>query len=110
MSTREDRSSASRHRSRHLAGVTSIGAAAAYILLARPRLLKWGATDQESQEPLLGDNVITNADLTATRAITIRASADQVWPWIVQLGQGRGAGPRGSSVGTSPQRSRSRAT
>ena len=29
-------------------------------------------------------------DLTATRAITVRASADQVWPWIAQLGQGRG--------------------
>ena len=33
---------------------------------------------------------VANADLTATRAITIRASADQVWPWIAQLGQGRG--------------------
>jgi hypothetical protein len=31
-----------------------------------------------------------NADLIATRAITIRASAEQVWPWIAQLGQGRG--------------------
>ncbi len=29
-------------------------------------------------------------DLTATRAITIRASADRAWPWIAQLGQGRG--------------------
>ena len=30
------------------------------------------------------------ADLTATRAVTIRAGADVVWPWIAQLGQGRG--------------------
>jgi hypothetical protein len=30
------------------------------------------------------------ADLAATRAITVRASIVQVWPWIAQLGQGRG--------------------
>jgi hypothetical protein len=78
-------------RSRYAVGVTAIGgAAAAYIFLARPRHLRWGATDKEADEPLPGDQLIANADLTATRAITIRASADQVWPWIAQLGQGRG--------------------
>jgi hypothetical protein len=30
------------------------------------------------------------ASITATRAITVAASADHVWPWIAQLGQGRG--------------------
>lgn len=71
--------------------ITVIGAAAAaYVFLARPRYLSWGATDQESDVPLPGDALIANADLTATRAITIRASADQVWPWVAQLGQGRG--------------------
>jgi hypothetical protein len=76
---------------RRYAGLAAIGgAAAAYILLARPRQLRWGATGQESVEPLPGDDLIVNADLTATRAITVRASADQVWPWVAQLGQGRG--------------------
>jgi hypothetical protein len=65
-------------------------ATAAYILLARPRQLRWGATDEESERSLPGDDLIENADLIATRAITIRASAEQVWPWIAQLGQGRG--------------------
>ena len=78
-------------RWRYVRGMTAIGcAAAAYILFARARQLRWGATDQESDAPLPGDELIANADLTATRAITIRASADQVWPWIAQLGQGRG--------------------
>ena len=49
-----------------------------------------GATDEESDGPLLGDDLIAIPDMVATRAITIRASADQVWPWIAQLGQGRG--------------------
>jgi hypothetical protein len=78
-------------KSRFVVSGTAIGGAvAAYILLARQRQLGWGATDQETEASLLGDDLITNADLSATRAITIRASADQVWPWIEQLGQGRG--------------------
>jgi hypothetical protein len=36
------------------------------------------------------DELIGQADLTATRAISIRCSADHVWPWIAQIGQGRG--------------------
>ena len=59
-------------------------------LFARRRQLRWGATGQESDGALPGDDLIASPDLTATRAITIRASADQVWPWIAQLGQGRG--------------------
>jgi hypothetical protein len=49
-----------------------------------------GATDQESDGSLPGDDLIANPDLTATRAITVHTSAEQVWPWIAQLGQGRG--------------------
>jgi len=76
---------------RNVARATAVGAAAAaYVLVGRPRQLSWGATDPESAQPLSGDELIAHADLTATRAITIRASADRVWPWIAQLGQGRG--------------------
>jgi hypothetical protein len=78
-------------RSRYLAALSVIGGpVAAYTLLARRWQLRWGTTDKESEEQLPGDDLIENADITATRAITIRASAGQVWPWIAQLGQGRG--------------------
>lgn len=78
-------------RSRYVMGLSAAAsAAAAYILVARPRQLRWGATDEESEGTLPGDDLIENPDITATRAITIRASAAQVWPWIAQLGQGRG--------------------
>jgi hypothetical protein len=78
-------------KSRYVVAGTAIGGAVAtYILLARQRQLGWGATAQESGAALLGDDLIANSDLCATRAITIRASADQVWPWIAQMGQGRG--------------------
>jgi len=61
---------------------------AAAVLRARQR--RWGATDDEVNRTLPGDDLISRADLTATRAITIHATAAQVWPWIAQLGQGRG--------------------
>jgi hypothetical protein len=66
------------------------GAAAGYIFFGRPRHLRWGATDQESEGPLPGDELIADPDLASTRAITIHAPADRVWLWVAQLGQGQG--------------------
>jgi hypothetical protein len=78
-------------RCRYAAGVSTIGVAAAvYILVARPRQLRWGASARECEAPLPGDDLIASPDLVATRAITVRTSASRVWPWIAQLGQGRG--------------------
>jgi len=78
-------------KSRYLVALSLIGGATvACTVIARRWQLRWGATDQESEEPLPGDDLIAHADLAATRAITIRASSSEVWPWIAQLGQGRG--------------------
>jgi hypothetical protein len=63
---------------------------AAYIGGGRSWQLRWGATGEEVSASLAGDALIATADLVATRAITIRAPADLIWPWIAQLGQGRG--------------------
>jgi hypothetical protein len=52
--------------------------------------LRWGATDEEVDAFLPGDDVVSDADVTATRAVTVRAAVADVWPWIAQLGQGRG--------------------
>jgi hypothetical protein len=76
---------------RYVAAATALaGAGAACVLLARPWHLRWGATEQESRAPLPGDDLLANPDLAATRAITVGASTAEVWPWIAQLGQGRG--------------------
>jgi hypothetical protein len=69
--------------------ITSMAIVAAAAVLRR-RQLRWGATDAEITEPRSGDELVPDPDLTATRAITISAGVDDVWPWIVQLGQGRG--------------------
>jgi hypothetical protein len=63
---------------------------AAGVALLRARSLRSGATDAELNMALPGDELVRDADLTATRAVTVEAGADRVWPWIAQLGQGRG--------------------
>ena len=77
-------------RSPGLRSVALVGAAAAAGAVLRARYLRWGATDEEANVVLPGDGFLRHADLTATRAITVAASADRVWPWLAQLGQGRG--------------------
>lgn len=69
---------------------TALVAATVAVPLLRSQLLRWGATPQEIAARLPGDDLVADARLTATRAITIDAPADDVWPWVVQLGQGRG--------------------
>ena len=62
----------------------------AYVRLVRPWLLRWGATPEEAHRPLPGDELIPHPAMSATRALTIQAPVDRVWPWVVQIGQGRG--------------------
>ncbi|GAA6525261.1 SRPBCC family protein [Intrasporangium sp. DVR] len=57
---------------------------------ARYSLLNWGATHAELSETLPGDDLLPHANRVATRAITVDGPPDSVWPWIAQLGQGRG--------------------
>lgn len=72
------------------AGIIIGGAVAATVSSARGRYLRWGVTAGEAADFLPGDDLVPHADVTATRAMTIRAPAAGVWPWIAQLGQGRG--------------------
>jgi hypothetical protein len=71
-----------------LAGAVA-GAVAAYILWIRPRILRWGATDEEVNRPLPGDALLPTAQMEETHAITIHAPASRVWPWLVQIGHQR---------------------
>src|SRR5450755_2108292 len=66
------------------------GALVAYMLLVRARLLDWGTTSDERLAALPGDELVSPANIQATRAVTVDAPAEVVWPWIAQMGQGRG--------------------
>ena len=79
-----------RHRglgSKMVGVAMALGAAtAAYLLYIRPWQLRWGATDEELARPMPGDEVVERPTFNATRAVTIRARPEEVWPWIVQMG------------------------
>ncbi|HEY6958541.1 MAG TPA: SRPBCC family protein [Candidatus Limnocylindria bacterium] len=71
-----------------VAGVGVLGASGAVV--ARRSYRRLGATESESREALPGDGVVTHPDVHYTHAITIAAAPEDVWPWIAQLGVGRG--------------------
>ncbi|GGL13990.1 SRPBCC family protein [Planomonospora parontospora] len=72
-------------------GLLIVGvAAAAYPLLLRRRCLTWGATAEEAESSLPGDELLPDPGLVATRAVAIDAPPGAVWPWLVQMGSGRG--------------------
>lgn len=67
-------------RRRYAAELAAIGiGVAACFLIARPRYLRWAATHEETQEPLPGDDLIVKPNLSATRAVTVRAAVEQVF-------------------------------
>jgi hypothetical protein len=71
-------------------GATQIAAVLPAAPLLRRWYTHWGATIDEARGRLPGDELVPEAQLSSTRAITIDAPAAQVWPWLAQIGQGRG--------------------
>lgn len=63
---------------------------AGFVFLARPWYRTWGATADELRRPLPGDQIVPGDVTQETRAISIAAPVDAVWPWVAQLGQYRG--------------------
>lgn len=51
----------------------------------------WGSTRAEQLRVYPGDELLPSPILSWTHAITIHAPADEVWPWIAQMGEERGA-------------------
>ncbi len=58
--------------------------------LIHPGLLRSGATPGEERRPLPRDELVPLPMWEATRAVTIDASPAEVWPWVAQMGYGRG--------------------
>jgi hypothetical protein len=60
-----------------------------YLLLIRPWQLRWGATDAEVAREMPGDDFIPEPTFDATRAVTVNAPPEMIWPWLVQIGHKR---------------------
>lgn len=68
----------------------SAAAAITFRFAVRPWWKSWGVNPSETTIALPGDDVIANANGGETRAITIDAPLGAVWPWLMQMGYGRG--------------------
>jgi hypothetical protein len=78
------------------AAVTALGTAglavSAHVAsygLWRHWCLTWGAMTSETEAVLPGDDLLSEPDIVTTRAISVEAPVDLVWPWLVQMGPGR---------------------
>jgi len=57
-----------------------------YVRYVRPRQLSWGATPEEVIRPMPGDDLVFKPTFNASRAITISAPPERIWPWLLQTG------------------------
>jgi len=63
---------------------------ALYVALVRHWHMRWGATPDEVRRAMPGDSLVRDPFEVTTRAITIDAWPAHVWPWLAQMGKGRG--------------------
>jgi hypothetical protein len=61
----------------------------AYLFMIRPWLSHWGATEAELQLALPADALVAAPDFDATRAVTIDARPEDIYPWLLQWGFGK---------------------
>ena len=62
---------------------------AIYLAVLRPWSHHRGATDAEVSGSLPGDDLVPTPKIAYTQAITIDRPAEEVWPWLVQIGYQR---------------------
>lgn len=71
---------------RMLAAGLVLAGAGLYLRLGRPKVLNWGATAEEVAMVMPGDDVLPDATLQTTRAVSVQAPPESIWPWLVQMG------------------------
>lgn len=67
--------------------------AGAYVIAGRRAVLNWGADKAEVEARLPGDELLEAPDGVSTRAVTVKAPPQAVWPWLAQMGPA----PRGGA-------------
>jgi hypothetical protein len=78
-----------RHHRPSRAVALASGLVGAYLAVGRPLMLHWGATCEELTKPLPGDELVEHPAVQSTRAVTVEAPPEAVWPWLAQVGQDR---------------------
>jgi Polyketide cyclase / dehydrase and lipid transport len=81
-----------RINARHIPGRLALTGAIAftlYLVVYRPLQLHWGASEEEVTRSMPGDEIQPRPIFDATRAVTIQAPPEQIWPWLAQIGYRR---------------------
>jgi hypothetical protein len=60
------------------------------IILLMPWMDRWGATDEEIAATFPGDELVASPAIFYNRAVTVNATPEEIYPWIVQLGAEKG--------------------
>jgi hypothetical protein len=66
------------------------GLAVAFYLQLREQQQHWGVVPGDRDRRLAGDDLVPEAEIVETRTLTVDATPAAVWPWLVQMGYGRG--------------------
>lgn len=70
--------------------LSGVAASIAYLRVIRPWMLSWGVQQEDLLLSYQGEGVLPDPKIDSMHAITIDAPPSRVWPWLVQLGQGKG--------------------
>lgn len=70
--------------------VSAVVVIGTYLLVLGPWQRRWGATDEEVRRAMPGEGLLRRDAPSITRAVTIDASPEDVFPWLLQIGYGRG--------------------
>ncbi|MFN8028230.1 MAG: hypothetical protein U0W40_18265 [Acidimicrobiia bacterium] len=78
-------------RRRLLIAVAAIAAVkvVAYRTWVKPWMFHWGAIPDEVDAELPGDELVDGTGPRTTRAVTVDAPPERVWPWVAQIGEDR---------------------
>jgi hypothetical protein len=57
-----------------------------FFAVYRPWALSWGASDEEIERAMPGDEIVDSPTFVATRAVLVESPPEAIWPWLVQIG------------------------
>jgi len=60
------------------------------VVLLMPWMDRWGATTDEISASLSGDELVSSPRYVYNRAVTVHATPEQIYPWLVQMGAEKG--------------------
>ena len=71
--------------------LAGLGILAVIVIIAlMPWMDSWGATEDEIAASFSGDELVPSPRIGYTRALSINAAPEDIYPWIVQLGAEKG--------------------